>query len=918
MTRFLDFEVQSLRYVFAAAGTLFLLLCGHTILEVSRDALFLSRLGADQLPFTYIAIAAAALVAAQLDMWLSARVDGRYLSMGTLLVAAVGTLGFYTLFDRELPWVPHAFYVWTGVIATFAVAQFWRLLADIFTVAEAKQVYSRIAAGGSLGAVLGAAAAAFAQDYLAPRELLILGAGLLGLAGIVPTLAYPVLGRPKASSKKILARWRARVDSAQRSYGTRLLWLSVLSAVAAVLVDFILKATVADALPSNELGAFFGAYYVALNALSLIVQLLIAPRLLSSLGATRALTVLPILFAAGAVGVLLTGGLAMAALLRGADGALRHSLNRSAFELLFLPLEKAVRDRYKASIEALGQRGGQAAGSLAILGVMALGVTSRQLSIGVIVLAALWIIAALMLRDRYLDLFRSNLRRGTVETRVEVPELDLGSLESLMTSLNSPRDEEVLASLDVLVDYQRTNVIPALLLYHPARAVVLRTLEIFAGTDRVDYVPIARRLLESHDEEIQAAAMYAVARQLPKAELLLELDHGHSRSQQAVVTVALVSRGLDDDGTAQAALEECVADGDPEVHRALARAIRLQGDPSLGPLIERMAAGATEVELRKALARAMGDLRLTNGIPTLIRWIGPRGARGEARDALVRLGRPAFEALRDALHGGQLPRGLRGHVPRSISRFLSVDAAEALFSHLATEPDGWIRYKCLRGLRTLREELPELRFDEERMSALIEDNLARAIHSLDARLAVEEALRNDTHREARGGELLVRVLGEKEWQAIDRAVRLIALVHPHEDLRRILHALRHEDRRRRAEGRELVTALVEARLGPALDALLSDADDSGRLARARGELDVPDLPERYADLLAELVVDPSEAVRTIAAYHAAELELTEVEEQLLEARELADGLSLDVITRALNTLREATQRRATPEPNALV
>ena len=98
--------------------------------------------------------------------------------------------------------------------------------------------------------------------------------------------------------------------------------------------------------------------------------------------------------------------------------------------------------------------------------------------------------------------------------------------------------------------------------------------------------------------------------------------------------------------------------------------------------------------------------------------------------------------------------------------------------------------------------------------------------------------------------------------------------------------------------------MIDNALAPALDALLGDGEDRSRLARARGALSVEPPPASYADLLTELVVDHSEAVRCIAAYHAAELDMHEVTEHLEEARERAEGLTLEVVERALASLRD--------------
>jgi len=905
----LGVSVANVRLALGAGLTLFTLLAGHTILEVARDSLFLATLPASDLPFTYLAIAIAAYFAARVDRGLSERLEQRRLAMLTLLIAGAGTVGFYFAFDSDqwwVWWIPHLFYVWTGLVSTFAVAQFWRLLAELFTVGDAKRLYSRIAAGGSLGAVAGASVATVAESLLAPRGLLLVGAGLLVATSFIPGLLFP----PVPPAPRDDARSPTAPDAAEaRAYVWRLLGLVALAAVTAILVDYVFKATIDAELEPHELGPFFSRFYVVLNVVSLIVQILLAPRLLRSLGATRSLAILPLLFALGSVGFAVTGALAAAIALRGADGALRHSLHRSGFELLYLPLSSAARARYKTLIDALGQRGGQAVGSLIILGVTWLGVGLQQMGVAIGALAVAWFALVLRLRPRYLDRFRANLRAGSIETRVEVPQLDLGSLESLIASLNSSRDEEVLATLDVLVGYDRVQLIPALLLYHPSRPVVLRTLEVLASSPRTDYVPIARRLLEDEDPEVQAAAMNAIAGSLPEDELREELEHGHDLAVRAAVLVALVSRGLDRAGDAAAELHGCAHNDDPLVRVALARAVRLRPDPQLAPYLEECAQGAPAA-LEVEIARAYGALADGSGMEQLILWLGPRATRHEARNALEAIGDPAFEALVDALADDALGVEVRAHIPRSLSRFRTERCAEALFSRLLEEPELWIRYKILRALRPLREAMPQLRFDADEMARLVRWNIERAGAVLASRVAVAKGQADDPARLTAGGELLGPVLADKEHQALDRTVRLVALLRPNEDLRRITNALRHGDRRRRAESRELVTALTPAGLGPALDALLDDAPDADRLARLRDSIPVPDVEGGYEGVLRALLSDDSEAVRAIAAYHVGEMGYTDLREPLQRAGELAMGLSHDVVTHALEDLGRAPRERA--------
>lgn len=900
--RSVDHDPRGGRYAVAAALTLAGLLGGHTLLEVARDSMFLTRLGAEQLPLTYLMIAGLAAAAAQVDRRLLEPLRDRLPAL-TLMIAAVGAVGFYFLFGGRATWVPHALYVWEGVVATLAVAQFWRLLSEIFTVAEAKRLYTRIAATGSLGAMGGAAAAELALRFLEPRDLLWMGAGVYVLTAALP---HRLLPRTVAIQKRRVHPEEAasrRVHA--KSYVRRLVLLVGVTAVAATMVDYVFKSTVDANVAHASLGPLFSRFYFGLNLLSLLIQLFLAPWLFRILGVSRGLVLLPALLLAGALGAFAFGGIAIAMGLKGLDGAFRNSLHRSALEMLYFPLSQSARHRYKALIDALGQRGGQTVGSLVILGAGALGLGARELALGVAALASFWVVLSLSMRARYLDLFRANLRSGTLRTTVEVPTLDLHSLESLMTALNSDRDEEVLAALELLADYDRVRLIPALVLYHPSPQVVLRALELLSRSGRSDHLPIVRRLREHADPEVQAAATHAALGELAASELRAELERAHPTAASAAALVAIVSRGFDEDGSARAEVLRCAREAPAEVRRAIARAVRLRGDPALSEVLHALVPGAG-AELRREIARAFGAARDERAVPVLIEWLGPRGSRAEARDALVAIGEPARAALVEALSDEALPRQVRGHIPRTLSRFGDRASAEALFEHLDAEQDGWVRYKILRALRALRDALPDLRFDDRR-HAHTRRALTRAARMLSWRISLGKAHAADPALRTRGGELLEPVLREKEHQALDRAVRLVALDPAFSGVRGLTQALASDDRRLRAESAELLSSLAHPSVGPALAAMIDDGAEEARLAGVLSRLREPaPRPIEYVELLRALIEDESDAVRSIAAHHVGELGLTELADVLARVHEREDSaLAALVVSHALERLRDA-------------
>jgi hypothetical protein len=903
----------------SAAVTLLVMMAGHTVLETARDSLFLARVPVAQLPFTYLGIALAALFASELHARLRLRANPRRVLAVTLVVGALGALCFMRLFSAHAAWAPQALYVWIAVTATLAMAQFWLLLSEWFTVTDAKRLYPIISAGGLLGAMSGGALARAASTRYGDLSLLAIGAGLFALAAAtVGATSCPVLDQDAATPEPNIAPSDAansatRRDLRSERYLRRLLLLALLSSVAATLLDYLFKAQVVRSVPNAELGRFFGGVNVGLNGAALLVQFVLAPRLLSGFGVGRALPMLPGALLLALLGASWLPGLLFVLALRGADGTLRHSLYRSAVELLYLPLSTAARARWKTLVDALGQRGGQALGSLVILGCLAFSSPGRPMLLlfGGCVVA--WLYLAATMETPYLSLFRAKIKAGAIETRAEVPALDLRALESLVAALGSDNDDEVLATIDLLVDYDRARVIPALLLYHPSRPVVIRTLDVLASAGRSDFTGAARRLLartsDGEDDEVRAAAMLALARHMLASELRAELDSSLPVAVRAAVLSALLARDLDSVGAyAAEAKRGCDAQADPATRLSFARAFRLQAHPFCLPMLPGLLVSAAPL-LELEVARIMVAVPDAANVPHLVRMLDKRHVRQVARDALVAVGPPALQALGAAFAAPDLSRRLRAHLPRSISRFDSPAAADCLLDQLESESDGWVRFKVIRGLGQMRQYMSDTA-RMRRALAQARHNLSRATHFLAWRLASERDHAREPRLATPGGALLLAALRDKEAHAIDRAVRLVGLSHAAHMIHDIRRALAGPDPRRRADSLEVLVHQAPIEIARALTALLhgvGGAEDALRLARATEALHERIQITDYQARLEIMLADESEAVRSVAAYHVGELGIEQLAASFAQAAGRSSELSSDVYARVSQLLGDGLQ-----------
>ena len=890
--------------VAVVTATLFGVMTAHAMLETARDALFLSSLPASRLPLVYLVIAGLAVVVAGLNRRLTSRFAGSAVLALTLFGSAVCTAGFWV-------WAGHGetslygLYIWTGLIATIVVVQLWLLVGNAFDPGQAKRAFAVIGAGGLIGATFGSALAGAFLGVIGPRELVLVASAVMALSGVVPAVAWPARAAPKARQSR---RPRANPEPEglfAHPYLRRLLLLVALSQIVVTSSDLLFKTAVASMVAPEDLGSFFALVYTGLNGLSLVVQLLLASWVLRRFGVTRALWALPLLLGVGAVGFVVTAALVPILFLKMVDGSLRHSLHRTGIELLYLPLPARLRERHRVTIEAVGGRGGQAAAALAMLAALALGLDLPQVTMMLVVFIILLLVGVALIKAGYVDMFRDRLRDGTIETRAAMPPLDLHSLETLIASLASEEDAVVLSAIELLEASGRGNLVPPLILHHPSSAVLVRALHVMSTGNRRDFVPLARRALDSPDEEVRTAALRALtaAGGTDEQAILRRALSDPSPTVRATALVGLILSSGDAGpfaGEVSALLESTERQG----RLALARAIRHSPAPAFHQILKQLAA-TPEPDVQAEAASIIAAAPHPSFLESLLPMLADRVARPEARSALLAIGGPALAMLDHALGDPAVPRRLRMHLPRTVSRFGGQAAANVLARHLEGERDEIVGHQVLRGLGRLVAQNNHIRIDPELVERNLTAVLTRAITLLGWRVTIAEHMAATCPSPA--GLLLLELLREKVGTSTERAFRLLGLRHPMEDMHAVHVGLKSGDPHGIASGRELVEHLVTGRMREALLALVAqdEADDRARLAQAAPFAPPP--PAELADTLRAMATDSSDAVVGLAAQHIAELDLTELMREagseLLSSLEQRTGSWIEAANQALRAMR---------------
>jgi ATP:ADP antiporter, AAA family len=855
-----------------AGGALVLagIVAAHVLLETARDALFLTKLPPPALPAVYIAMAVLGFLTARADR-LFVRLFGRKnaLVLG-LMGAATGTMIFYS--DGIGQVRAFALYLWSGVITTLLTVQFWLAVAQRFTPAQGRRLYGVLAAGGVFGGVMGSSLGALLLERFPVQSLLLSAVGLhLGTAWLV-TAAPPATEVPTPPKRVRMGEGIGAVRN--NGYLVRVGVLVQVSVATLLLVDYVFKTTMAARLSPAELGIALARYYALMNIAALVVQVFISMRILQRMGTIFALTVLPLaLLASGALGAIFSATLLFALFAKGADGALRFSLHRVSTELLFLPLSSEERSRVKPLFDSILARCTQALVAVGILvATRFLGASPLVFSLVIGTLALVWVGLAWSLRTPYLERFRAMLGGSGWRPGYGLFGLNLDSVAVLVEALSRPEENRVITAMSLFHEEGRSNLVPALVLYHPSPRVLVRALEVLPAAGRSDWVALAERLLGHEDVQVRLAAIRA----LGSSGHLARMEPASFRDHPSLAAAAAFFQAdLTEEPAKHVALAGVLAEGaDLSAQLALLHAIARSSSAGWADAVQKLAE-LDRLGLDQALPPAMARTGDPRFVPMLVARLGRREGRNEVRDALVMLGDPALNALEGALYDRHTSPSLRLHIPRAIAHFANVRAGEILLEAMHRDLPGALRYKALRGLGRLVTSGVFVA-PSERVLPLIEVNLAERL-----RLSTgHEALRARQASPPLSALLFFGLLEDKMRQSLERALRLFQILHPREDFRRVYHGLTSSDAASRVAATEIleVTSLgYGERLrgllrlvteGPAEP--LSDSAQSSNFGGLEAE----------GRALDEFLSDADPLVAALAAAYAKELDRPELDPAL--------------------------------------
>lgn len=400
LVRLLKVERDEAPAVTAGLLMFFLLFTGYALLRPVRETMGIAG-GVQNLQWLFTGTFVAMLVAIPLFGWVAARAARRRIQLWTYVFFAVNLLGFAAAFvaNPDNPWVARAFYIWLSVFNLLSISVAWSVLADIFSMAQAKRLFALMAAGMSAGGLTGPLLSVALVEPVGYAGLMLLAAVfLLGSAAAAhqlqrwrdqrplradeePTRRAPLGGNPFAGISTVL----------RSPFLLGIAAFVVLLASVTTFLYFEQARLVELYFPERtDQTRVFSFLDIIVQSLTILTQVFFTARIAQRLGIVVLLASVPVVMAFGFLWLALAPTFAVFAIVMVFRRAGGYALARPGREMLFTVVAPEAKYKAKNVIDTAVYRGADAVSSWVKVGIDAVASNPAVVSVAGAALALAW------------------------------------------------------------------------------------------------------------------------------------------------------------------------------------------------------------------------------------------------------------------------------------------------------------------------------------------------------------------------------------------------------------------------------------------------------------------------------------------------------------------------------------------------
>ncbi|TLP75480.1 Npt1/Npt2 family nucleotide transporter [Maribacter sp. ACAM166] len=791
---------------------IFLVIAVLLIIKPTVNALFLSELGIQQLPFAFLLVAVTAITSSYFYSKAVSRFSLKKVIEVTIISSIIILIGLGILLSLQVVSgvLLYFFYIWVAIYAVLSASQFWVLANLVFSIREAKRLFGFIGSGAILGGIIGG----YLTSILAP---LIGNENLMFVAALLLFFCIPLLRKiwhVRVKKNGTFIKQKSPVNMTepplklilQSKHLTYIASIVAVSVVVAKLVDYLFSDFASSAIPdADELTSFFAFWFSTFNLLSLVIQLFFTHRIVGIWGVGFSLLLLPIGIFGGSILFLLLPELSAVVVIKAMDGVLKQSIHKSASELLTLPLPFELKNKTKSFIDVVvDSLATGIAGCLLIFVVRGLNLPSFYIGVLIIVLVCLWLYFIYKVRIEYYKTFRTNLEvlTDSFKKTKKITTSKTSVVAGMRTVFKNGSDEQILFMLDKLMEINDKRFADdvELLLEHPSNKVKISAIQNLYFLNGQSMTAEVSELLKIDDRELTIATLaYILSFAYKDKSFVFDSYLDHANERIALAALFCLAREAKNNYSLKQryslleriskSLDHIEINQDSKTY--LTAIIELLGVANMplfnSALINFLTHPNDEIVM--TTIRAIGNtMDFTLG-QHIIPYLEQKKFRPVVLSAFKQYGPPIIPLLRKNVEERLQPLPIIRLIPMAMQSFNSKEAINQLLLVL-TDNDLTVRLEVVRALSVIRSTHPHLKFNRYKVVSVIFDECKlhhQTLSSMHTQIIISYRNRNkskkeigDAERDARTS--LLELLERRLDSGLERIFKLLGLRYQQKDV----------------------------------------------------------------------------------------------------------------------------------------
>jgi len=845
-----DIRVGEYRRVILMQINIFLIISTLLIIKPIVNSLFLSTFGYSSLPTAFIIVSVFAVAIS----WLYSRLLSKYpfnkIMTRTLLISVITLFLFGILLRLNIlvQLVLLLFYVWVALFAVVSSSQFWVLANIVFNAREAKRVFGFIGAGAIAGGIFGGYLTSIMAPLIGSENLIF-----LSMIVLLPTIwLTKKIWAERNSEQQRVQQQRVQEEILPENpyqlikksrHLTLMAGIIGVSVIAAKLIDYQFSAIASVAISDpDQLTSFFGFWFSNFNLLSLFIQLFVTRRVVGVFGVGTSLLILPGAIFLGALSMLFFPVLGAAIFIKLCDGSLKQSLNKSATELLALPIPLEIKSKTKSFIDVTVDSVASGVGGLLLFFLVnGLQLSTNWISLMIIGLLIIWIYFALQVRKEYLKSFKLKISKKFNRKKENQHESAESVISSLLKQFESTKENHLLHII------QKTREIPREEFYLRLKNLLSNE----SGKVRAEAITSLKsyinhnisgdmiHLVNDNDQQVRVNAFeYLIALAPGNRVKLIEsyLEHEDSKIRKsALIALAIETRGnlelqnwFSFGDRLQNRIQQMSQTKDPnkkkELHMHILKVIGASCATGYFSYLQNAFTNKNEEIVTKAI-EAAGITGHPQFISVLVNFLNNSAFFNTAQTALANYSSQVFPVFYKLIRDEKISVELVRKLPVIAQKVNSQKSIEFLFFLLNYE-DYMVHLESLKALNNIKLNFPHLYFDKKLvMSRIVEetDLYQNSLVVLNSKFVIGKEDQSAINSISEARKSLIDILGRRLDGSLERIFRLLELRYPPEDILSVYKGIQSDKDDLRMNAVEFLDNLLEARLKKMLIPVLETA-----------------------------------------------------------------------------------------------